>query len=584
MPIGRVVFVECIGGEVQHAIVQTGIPENQFVGLCLAEYVRLPGLGDKLLIIQIPFVDSPHVDEAKQCDARHRISSLQLTLTIEKQQSASQHDNEQAAPGIGCQQGFAHLIQVGKHRSQLLGRYSLLQRRHLLSRHVAGKENTRSHRQNKGNACGKSEAHYQSGTVFFPFQRVGTGEYLFQSQHRQQGNGKFRHHQDGRHRPEFVVHRNVVDEEVRQPHEVLSPRKKNGEEGSSYQRPLQRTFDNEAPQKEKEKDKGTHIHGTCRHRLIAEILRQLRIQSAVHRIRLFHRSLAFRQRNRRPTLYVRHEESERFIDSIAPLRDIIAVEPAARLSGGSPFMLQLAFSPHGFLAVLIRMVQVRQVGAYANQPRQHKHGARFEKMGQFFVYVSLFEIGSHHKQDEKKEIIAHLNVVRLNLKGDKQGCNDAPQQVFLPVRQHHPGNRRRDIGQRYELPDMPRRNEDKEVGGKGPDHSAQAGQPGRQAERPQQDVEAEHHDERQHHVRRKIELIDILYPLQRLRRIVARRHLVSGHASEDGVRPTGTFARALEVFRGFLPGADSRHRIVLKQNASFDIRRKEIGKRKNDKS
>lgn len=78
------------------------------------------------------------------------------------------------------------------------------------------------------------------------------------------------------------------------------------------------------------------------------------------------------------------------------------------------------------------------------------------------------------KQDDKHEVVAHLNMVRLNLKRDKQSSHNPSQQIFLPISQYNTGNRRRNISQCDKFPDMPCRYQNKEIGGESPDNPPKA--------------------------------------------------------------------------------------------------------------
>lgn len=156
----------------------------------------------------------------------------------------------------------AHFPQIGKDAGQLLGGYHIpvdgvLQHPGLLGRHITGTETSRSHGQHQGNACGKSKADGQG--FFLALHDFRFIQYLLQSKDGQQGYGELCDDKDGRHRTEFVVHRHVVNKEIRQRHEILSPSQDDGEKSSSYQRPFQRTFHNETSQNEQEKNKSTHI-------------------------------------------------------------------------------------------------------------------------------------------------------------------------------------------------------------------------------------------------------------------------------------------------------------------------------------
>ena len=230
------------------------------------------------------------------------------------------------------------------------------------------------------------------------------------------------------------------------------------------------------------------------------------------------------------------------------------------------------------------MIQIGDIDANSYHGSQCQNCAGLEEMGQFFLFISIFKVRSHEKQDHKHEIIAHLNVIRLNLKGDEQRCNNSAQQVFLPVSQNDTRNRRWNISQRHKLPNVPCRYQNEEIGRKCPYHSAQSCQPGRYSEGPQKDIESEHHNKSQHYIIREKEAINLLHPFQGRCRVVTRRHLIGRHTSKNRIRPARTFSGTFEILFRFLSRADSGSRVMLKQDTTFNISRKKIGERKNDKS
>ena len=117
-------------------------------------------------------------------------------------------------------------------------------------------------------------------------------------------------------------------------------------------------------------------------------------------------------------------------------------------------------------------------------------------------------------------------MVGHDLQGDEEGCEYAACQQLAPVGEHDARYCGRDVGKGDEFPDVSRRNQNEEVGREGPHDAAQACQPCRYAECPQQDVEAQHQDKRQVDVGGQEELVYFLCPLQRYGRVVGRGYLV----------------------------------------------------------
>ena len=65
---------------------------------------------------------------------------------------------------------------------------------------------------------------YARDVVLFATQAVGIGHNLFQGEHRKQGYREFCNDEDAGDGAELVVHRHVIQEEIRKAHEVFAPR------------------------------------------------------------------------------------------------------------------------------------------------------------------------------------------------------------------------------------------------------------------------------------------------------------------------------------------------------------------------
>ncbi|CDB11095.1 unknown [Bacteroides sp. CAG:633] len=141
VPVGGVVLVEGVRGEVQHAVVGVLVLQDLFVGRRLAEALGADGAGHELFVVQVALVDAPHVHQAEHGDAGHGERLPQLARGVEHEQQQADGDDEEAAQGVGLYQGGAHLAQIGQDAVQLTGRNhasvnGLLQHLRLLGRHV----------------------------------------------------------------------------------------------------------------------------------------------------------------------------------------------------------------------------------------------------------------------------------------------------------------------------------------------------------------------------------------------------------------------------------------------------------------
>ena len=59
--------------------------------------------------------------------------------------------------------------------------------------------------------------------VLFATKAVGIGHNLFQSEHSKQRNREFRNNENARNCTELIVHGHIIEEEVRESHEILTP-------------------------------------------------------------------------------------------------------------------------------------------------------------------------------------------------------------------------------------------------------------------------------------------------------------------------------------------------------------------------
>ena len=174
-------------------------------------------------------------------------------------------------------------------------------------------------------------------------------------------------------------------------------------------------------------------------------------------------------------------------------------------------------------------------------------------------------------------------MVRHDLQRAEECRQGSTQQIAPPIGQNDAGNRRGNVGERDELPDMARRNNDKEVGRKGISHRTEGRQIPPHVEREQQNIEAQHHDEDQRHGRYQPQVIDVLQPLQRSVARVGGCNLEGRHTREYRAGPARHFARLLGVGLGFVAYGQPLLGIVLEQNLAFDNVGREIDKRQDDK-
>ena len=218
------------------------------------------------------------------------------------------------------------------------------------------------------------------------------------------------------------------------------------------------------------------------------------------------------------------------------------------------------------------MIEVGKVGSHTDKGGNQQYGACLEEPGKRLVAPRIFKVCSCDEQDDEQEVVGHLHVVGHDLQGDEEGCEYAACQQLAPVGEHDARYCGRDVGKGDELPDVSGGYQDKE----GPHDAAQACQPCRYAECPQQDVEAQHQDKRQVDIGGQEELVYFLCPLQRYGRVVGRGYLVGRHSAEEGIGPAGAFACLFVILFGFLSGTGTGSNVMLEQNAVLYVRRKKV--------
>ena len=191
----------------------------------------------------------------------------------------------------------------------------------------------------------------------------------------------------------------------------------------------------------------------------------------------------------RTALGIRNQQRPRLINSVAPLRDIVAVQSAVRLVLSILFH-QLALAAHRLLAVLPSMIQVRQVQRDGNGCSSQTCCSSLRQMLVLFLSQAVDAKCNDHSQDDEQVIVGHLHVVGQHFKGTEDCCYQQAPEVFAPKSQHNTGNHRRQIGQCHHLPDMSSGNDDEEVAGERPDDGTQGCEIGTEVEGTQQDIEA----------------------------------------------------------------------------------------------
>ena len=178
---------------------------------------------------------------------------------------------------------------------------------------------------------------------------------------------------------------------------------------------------------------------------------------------MLHGGLVHAQGHRGTAFRVRDEQRPCLIDTIAPLRDIVTVEPAARLVG-TILLHQLTLAAHRLLTVFPCVIEIRQVDAKANRGTDHTHRSSLQETGHLLLLHSFHQPGYYQCQDDEQVVVGHLHMVGVDLKSGKHRCQEQAPQILTPVGQYQTGNQRRQVGQGPYLPDMTGSDDNQEIG------------------------------------------------------------------------------------------------------------------------
>ena len=198
------------------------------------------------------------------------------------------------------------------------------------------------------------------------------------------------------------------------------------------------------------------------------------------------------------------------------------------------------------------MVEVRQVDTHTDGRSRQTDSRRLHEAHHLLLPDGIHQPGDHHEEDDKQIVIGHLHVVGVDLKGRKHRREQQSPQIFAPISQHDTRNHWGQISQCPHLPDVACSNDNQEIGRESPDDTTQGRQMLSEVEGTQQDVEAQQVGKHIPHVLWQPQMIGIHSFRQHIRRAVRGCHLISGHTTKQGIRPTAALTRLLQVLYTFL--------------------------------
>ena len=356
VPVGRLVrgFVERIAArKIEHTEVGILVLQNELIGRRFGE-VALHRFGFfETIGVQVAAIDVPQVAEREQEEHTHHGGRRNgfRPLGISRHQRKGDEREEEGAPSGGRKNGgmerkegtLVAIDEIGGHAELLqLSKSLLVGRRKQIGRIGHERiEQTHAHREDGGHTEGDFAA-ARAENLF------GMANHFGQGEHRQDGHGELCDHQGRRNGAEFGVHGQHVDEEVGGCHEVMSPGEEEREQGGCGERPLERAAHQTEAEHEEEADDGTHIDGTYGERLVTPILDDARhvaraggllqlrgvLIELVVAFQLFY-AFAVENAARSAAFEVGHQERERLVDPVAPLRDVVARQSVSALCRGS---------------------------------------------------------------------------------------------------------------------------------------------------------------------------------------------------------------------------------------------------------
>ena len=218
--VGGLVLVEGIGGKVQHTVVQSLVAQDKLVGLChLLGSVALH-LVHEHIVVEVTLVHHPHIHKTQHGDTGNHELGTQFLVLIEHEEGEAGEDDPERAPAISCEDALANLGEVAHDGPHILiGQ--LLQSLCLLHGDEVGEEQAGHEGEEQTEACRQSQAGIDPFCLFGQYLRFIHN--LLQRHHRQQRDGKLGDDENGSHRSELGVHRDVVEEEIGEGHEVPAP-------------------------------------------------------------------------------------------------------------------------------------------------------------------------------------------------------------------------------------------------------------------------------------------------------------------------------------------------------------------------
>ena len=377
-------------------------------------------------------------------------------------------------------------------------------------------------------------------------------------------------HENHRHGAELVVHREMTEEQLGQPHEMVTPRQQHGEQRDRGHPPFRPTAQHEQSQHGEQQRRSAHIDRTGRSGLGAPITGQMRcyLPRIVLAERVGHRSVLGKSALGRAAVQIGNKQIERLAGPVAPGRRILDVEPLLLLARTG--LAQLASSAHRLGRMGIDVVEHACIAADSQYGGQGQQSGRLGEPGQRFRTRGRHELVDPERGQYEQEIVGDLRMVHADLDRREDARQRRTDPHVAPERVPHSPEQHRSESQRHHLGHMPRPYDNEEIGRKAVGQRRNDPDPRVEPHAQQHEKESRHGDEDQRGgLAEKVEGFR-----QRLDDgpLVLHVDQVSRHTPEHVAFPLRVLAVFLAVLHDILRRALVLLNIALEQRLSAELR------------
>ena len=268
--------------------------------------------------------------------------------------------------------------------------------------------------------------------AFLPeeLRRIGLPHDAVQRQEAQHRQGELQHGQGHGHRPELVVHRGEVIEELRERHEMAAQCEQHGEHRARHDPPFLLAPEGEQAQHEQEDGDGAHVHRPGREGLRAPVERKvLREFLEVGLSRPLEQVVGlgvFRidRPGGRAAVEIGDQQVGKFLPAVGPGRGVVEVEA---LGTRAAFGGLGAAAAHGVRRVFHRRQELGGVGGDARDTQDQQERRSGEEAAPEALLPDRYHQHDDVDQDQQREVVGDLRVVGLDLEAQRQAEQRRPE-------------------------------------------------------------------------------------------------------------------------------------------------------------